>query len=216
MVATQYALPLSFPVVFDDGNFYLSDCNRDAYQWVTNWPNWPAHALVLYGAAGSGKTHLGHIWARQSKASALSLPGVTLKPDTMRGNWLVEGIDKWKDERSLFHLLNYSKENKTFLLLTSAVAPAQLPFTLPDLTSRLLALPSAGIAEPDDDALAAVMRKQFADRQLKVSDEAVAFLLPRMERSFARVGELVATLDSEALQQQRELTVPFLKKLLGY
>ncbi len=215
MAASQYAMSLPLPVVLDEDNFYVNNSNRDAYQWVTNWPNWPAHALVLYGDNGSGKTHLGHIWARQSRASVLTLPA-PLRPDTMQGNWLIEGIDTFTDERALLHLLNYSKEKKTFLLLTAHVPPAQLSFMLPDLTSRLLALPCAGIAPPDDEALAAVMRKQFTDRQLKVSDDVIAFLLPRMERSFARVGELVATLDNEALVQRKELTVPFLKKLLGY
>jgi chromosomal replication initiation ATPase DnaA len=59
------------------------------------------------------------------------------------------------------------------------------------------------------------MRKQFSDRQIKVPPEAIAYLLKRMERSFAGVRKLVSQLDEESLSEQRSLTVPFLKRILG-
>lgn len=208
---SQYAFGLSFPAVFVEENFYVCDCNREAHQWVNAWPNWPSFALVLYGDAGSGKSHLGHIWAKKSGASTSGMPDAK----THMGNALVEDIERISDERALLHLINKAKEQGDTLLLTSAMPPKQLPFTLPDLVSRLRALPTAGIAPPDEEALAAVMRKQFADRQMKVQDEVMAYLLPRMERSFAQVSALVESLDAQSLTQRKNLTIPFLKRL-GY
>ena len=209
----QYALPLSLPPVFSEDNFLLSDCNREAHRFVSAWPEWGASALLLYGPAGSGKTHLGRIWAARADAS---LHDTLPAPDALRGNALIENIDRAADQALLFHLLNYSKERGQCLLLTSRSAPSQLPFTLPDLTSRLLALPAASIHAPDDEALAAAIRKQFADRQLKVEDEVIAYILARMERSFAYAAETVETLDRAALSERRAVTVPFLKRVMGW
>lgn len=210
---SQYALPIVLPPVFSEDNFYVSNCNRSAHQWVTRWPDWPGNALFLYGPSGAGKTHLGHIWAARASAAIFdALPS----PDALQGHALIENIDRMRDERQLLHLLNYAKEQRHALLLTSLLPAAQLPFTLPDLTSRLKALPSAGIAAPDDEALIAAFRKQFADRQLKVEDDVITFLLPRMERSFATLAATVEKLDSQALAEQRNLTIPFLKRVLDY
>lgn len=210
---SQFALPLTLSPVFSKDNFYVSGCNRDAHQWIMRWPDWPAQALLLYGPSGAGKTHLGHIWAARADAARFeTLPS----PDALCGHALIENIDRLPDERKLLHLLNYAKEQRHALLLTASLPPAQLPFTLPDLTSRLKALPSAAIAAPDDEALTAVLRKQFADRQLKVGDDVIAFLLPRIERSFTALSGIVEKLDSQALAEQRNLTIPFIKRALGY
>jgi len=213
----QYAFPLTLPPVFSEDNFFVASCKREAEQWVSRWPNWPAQALIVYGPSGAGKSHLGHIWAGRAKGKIFfAREKKKLAPETMTGNWLIEDMESLADERALFHLLNLAKENKNFLLLTASVPPKELPFTLPDLTSRLLALPCVGIASPDEETIAAVLRKQFSDRQLKVEDEVIAFLLPRMERSYNGATQIVDRLDKQALAEQRNLTVPFVKRALGY
>lgn len=194
---SQYALNITLPPVFSSDNFFVSSCNEEAHRWISAWPNWPAHALLLYGPAGSGKSHLAAIWAARAK-----------------GNMLVEDIERITDARQLLHLFNFTKENKASLLFTSAVPAAQLPFTLPDLTSRLLAIPAVAIGQPDDAVLAAAMRKQFADRQMKVDDDVIAYILPRMERSLAKAKDLVELLDREALAGKKSITIPFVKSVM--
>lgn len=207
---SQFALPISFPALFSEDNFFVADCNREAHGWIMRWPNWPTHALLLYGEAGSGKSHLGHLWAARTNAAV-----TTSTAEHLQGNALIEQITALP-EKDLLHLLNRAKENGYFLLLTSRVPPKQLPFTLPDLTSRLLALPAVPIAPPDEAALSAALRKQFSDRQLKVEEDVIDFLLPRMERSFAAGRTLVEQLDRQALAEQRNITIPFVKRALGY
>ena len=98
-------------------------------------------------------------------------------------------------------------------MLTSACPANQLPFKLPDLTSRLMALPSAHIDQPDDEVLSAALRKQFTDRQMKVDDEVIAYMVPRVERSFVAIQTLVERLDNLTLQEKRKLTIPLVKQL---
>ncbi|MDG2268995.1 MAG: DNA replication protein, partial [Alphaproteobacteria bacterium] len=86
--------------------------------------------------------------------------------------------------------------------------------SLADLSSRMKALQGAGIAPPDDSLLAALLVKQFRDRQLRVSEEVVAYLVPRMERSFAAVSRIVAAIDAVALERLRPVTVPLVREVL--
>lgn len=212
---SQYALSLSLPAVFSEENFFVSGCNKEAWQWVTSWPEWPSNALLIYGPEGSGKTHLGHIWAARARAETTDADDHTFTPEGLSGHLLVEHLQDGTDEAKLFHTINFCRENNFSLLLTSMLPPKQLPFKLPDLTSRLLGMQSVAISAPDDEVLAAAMRKQFADRQLKVSDEVISYLLPRIERSYAKAAQLVGNLDHQALAEQKNLTIPFIRKMLG-
>jgi len=204
----QYTFSLPLPPLFSEDNFLVSSCNREAWQWIHSWPNWSA--LILYGPAGCGKSHLGNIWGERAKAQRISLP----PGGEVRGSWLIEDIERITDERALLHFFNSVKENGGSLLLTSACTANQLPFTLPDLTSRLMALPSAHIDQPGDDVLGATLRKQFTDRQMKVDDEVIAYMVPRVERSFAAAKGLVEQLDSLALAEHRNITIPLVKRIL--
>jgi chromosomal replication initiation ATPase DnaA len=87
--------------------------------------------------------------------------------------------------------------------------------TLPDLASRLAAMPAVAIAPPDDALLAAVLVKLFADRQLAIGADVVDYLVGRMERSFAAASAMVERLDRAALAERRAVTVPLVRKMLG-
>ena len=56
--------------------------------------------------------------------------------------------------------------------------------------------------------------KQFADRQLKVDDDVIGFLLRRMERSFAAARAMVGAIDDLALAERRNITVPLVRRVL--
>ncbi len=212
---SQYALSLSLPAIFADENFTVSPSNSVAHQRVTSWPSWPAHGMYLYGPEGSGKSHLGHIWARQAAAQILRAQALdSAQIAYMDGNWLIEDIQHIADQKALFHLHNHLKEQGQYLLLTGNVAASLLPLDLPDLTSRIRALPAANITEADDHTVAAILRKQFADRQLKVDEELIAYLLPRIDRSYNKINELISSLDQQALAGHKKLTIPFVRQIL--
>ena len=77
---------------------------------------------------------------------------------------------------------------------------------MPDLASRLRALPVVALAPPDDALLRAVIVKLFADRQLAVDESLVGYLATRIERSFAAARAAVDALDREALRLKRPVT----------
>ncbi len=205
----QLPLPLTLPELFSEDNFFVSDCNGEAYNTVLG--NWQNHALYLYGEKSSGKSHLAHIWQKRMGAAVMSSNNIDIQ--SVNGNCLVEDIENCTDEQSLFHLYNHCKEIKAKLLMTSSVLPGNLPFKLPDLTSRLRSCQLVTLYPPDDILIASVIRKQFSDRQLLVDDEVVSYVSARCERTLEGVKNLVQTLDKNALAEQRNITIPFVKKV---
>ena len=187
-----------------------------------SWPDWPARALVIWGPLASGKTHLGHVWCAKSNADHITAEDVrTVDAAGLRARNASLFLDDAEelaghpdDEEALLHLYNYVLETDGALLLASQTAPAHWPVALADLSSRMKALQGSGIAPPDDSLLAALLIKQFRDRQLRVGEEVVTYLVPRMERSFAAVSQIVAAIDTVALERLRPVTVPLVREVL--
>jgi len=207
--------PLPFPVEtrYGRADFLLSDSNCEALEWVERWPEWPARAFVLYGPPGSGKTHLAHLWRERAGAALIEGRALT-KPEELPAIVAVDNAD-WAAERALLHLYNFCLEKGGSLLLTTSAAPAALPLALADLASRLRALPVAGIGPPDDELLAAVLLKHFADRGIGVAPGLVAYLVPRIERSLAAVAGIAAELDRRALAAGRPVTIRLARAVLA-
>ena len=118
-------------------------------------------------------------------------------------------------EKGLFHLYNIFKEEQRSFLLTLKEPPVRRTFALPDLASRLRAAPSVAIREPDEDLLSAVLVKHFSDRQIRVGADALNYILPRIERSFEAVRDLVEEADKRAMAQQRKISIPLLREILS-
>ncbi len=215
-------LPLAFghvPSLAED-DFLVAPCNAEAHAWVAAPVRWPGPASILVGPAGSGKTHLAHLFARAGGGVLISAADVT--PEASRPLLesvpvlAVEDCDRpgVLDEVALFHLINQGRELGRFLLLTARTPPAAWAVRLPDLRSRLLAMPVASIGAPDDALLAALLVKLFDDRQLRIGEDVVHFLVGRMERSFAACADLVERLDRAALAGRRSVTVPLARRIL--
>jgi chromosomal replication initiation ATPase DnaA len=119
------------------------------------------------------------------------------------------------DEAALFHLLNLARGEESSVLLTTTQPVAALALRVPDLVSRLGALPVAVIAPPDDSLLRGVLVKHFSDRQIAVDEALVSYLLARMPRSLDMARQIVAAIDSAALEQKTEVTRAFAGKVLA-
>ena len=211
----QQALDLPVEPRYGRADFLVSDSNRAAFDWIERWPHWPTPALVLHGPPGSGKTHLAHLWCERSGAALIAGKGVTLEGSgALSGAIAIDNAEQ-ASERPLLHAYNLCLERGGTLLLTMGAPPAAQPIALADLRSRLRALLVAEIAPPDDELLAAVLLKQFADRQLRVAPGVVAYLVPRMERSFASAASVAAELDRRALAAGRPVTIKLARAVLS-
>jgi chromosomal replication initiation ATPase DnaA len=219
-MGSQLAFDLDPAENFSRDDFIRGAGNAAALDLLGSWPNWPARTVAIVGPEGSGKSHLAAIWAavagaRRLASRALDEPAVPAALATGALALECGAVDADLDERALFHLLNLVQEQRAFLLLTARTAPAVWPIALPDLASRLRAVPVVTLAAPDDAMLRAVLVKLFADRQVMVDEALVSYLMVRIERSFAAARSIVATLDREALRRQRPVTRALAGEILG-
>ncbi len=216
-------LPLELPqrASLSGEDFLVAPANEAAIKLVDLWPNWPSHAVCVHGPSGCGKTHLAHVFQALSGAhlvNAKSLSETAARQQVNEHPALLiddaETVVRHAGEEYLFHLLNVLVETKGSMLMLSSQPPAKWDLKLPDLASRLNALPQVGIENPDETLLSAVLLKQFYDRQLQIDADVIRFLLPRMERSFRAAHDLVAAIDRASLSEQRRITVPLVSKVL--
>ncbi len=215
---SQYAFAFEVREASGREDLVVGAANAAAVAAIDGWPHWPPPGVVLVGPPGAGKSHLGAVWRHRSGAVRYRAARLAAALDAARRGAraiLIEDVGGDTDEDRLFGLVSLMTDAGGHLLVTGRRPPAELGLRLPDLRSRLRAMPSVFLGQPDDELLGQVIRKQFGDRGVRVSDEVIHFLLRRMRRSFAAARRLVADLDAAGLARQRRLTIPFVQAWLA-
>jgi chromosomal replication initiation ATPase DnaA len=213
-------LPLDLPhrPSFAEEDFLEAPSNRQALAMLRLWPDWPQKTLLLLGPRGSGKSHLGAIWARRAGARTVAardlrldlLPQLAAAPAL-----LIEDGESAPREAEFFHLLNLAAESGAFLLVTAQKHPDFWGLATRDLLSRLRRAPCVALDGPDEALLRILLVKLFDDRQIRVDETLIDYLVLRLERSFAAAQAMVAALDREGLAQGRAITRPLAATLLA-
>ncbi|MEL6225926.1 MAG: hypothetical protein AAFR01_02780 [Pseudomonadota bacterium] len=197
-------------------DFLVTSANQAAVDLVDAWPAWPSPALIITGPPGAGKTHLATVWRTAAGGESVvfnALDETALDRFAEARAIVVENVHtgvaaspNGHAERLLFHLLNTARERGGHVLMTSRVPAGALDIALPDLRSRLRALPAAALHEPDDALLQGLLVKLFTDRQISIEPGIIAYLLKTMERSAEAARNLVAAVDHAALTDRRRVT----------
>ncbi|TCZ64347.1 P-loop NTPase family protein [Roseicella aquatilis] len=196
----QLALPLPVGATYDVADLLEDASNAEALAWLRRPAAWPGRRLAVYGPAATGKTHMLRGFAALRDWPAID--GLVLRglPEVPAGPGLVlDDADCAPEEQALLHLLNICADRGQALLLAGRAAPARWPVTLPDLRSRLRAMTAVAVQPPGDALLAALLRRHFRLRQLRVEDGVQGWLLARLPREAAAMAEAAARLDRAAL-----------------
>ncbi len=197
--------------------------------------------LWLWGASGSGKTHLlqavcaaaGEVASGETASGApdaaspaayfpLAAPR-ELPPEALAGFerarvLCVDDLDAvagdlaW--ESALFRLFNEASELGTRLIFAAASAPRRLDWRLGDWGSRAAACVVYQLRELDDDGRIEALRLRAAQRGLQLPYETSEYLLKRMPRDMHSLFAVLDRLDEASLVAQRRLTIPFIRDAL--
>lgn len=180
----QIALPLE-PAGGGVSRIVIGNANRAVVEALSRPGDWPFGTAVLFGPPRSGKSLLARWFAENAGDAVDDAP--------------------LADETELFHRWNRAQEAKTPLLLTAPLAADGPGWTvrLPDLASRLGAALRLEIGVPDEAMLADLIIAQAEARALPLGEEAIAYLVPRLERSHLAVEQLVATIDRLGLERKQ-------------
>ena len=218
-MAEQLTFDLPVKPALGREDFFVSDINAHAVATLASVDSWPMSKQLLIGEAGSGKTHLVHVWAQRTRAKILDARQLNdFDPAQIEGPCAIEDVEQIAGdtlaETTLFHVHNIMAERHLPLLITARLPARDWKLGLPDLASRMQATAAVRLPSPDEPLLGAVLLKLFADRQLLISPNLMPYLLRRMERSFAAANDLVDALDLAALRQNRAVTRPLARAVL--
>ena len=182
--------------------------------------------LLIWGAAGAGKTHLlraavAATVARGARASWIATPGELLAgdPETLAQHALlaVDAIDAASAESQarLFTLFNALKANGGQLLAASRAPPAVLPLR-EDVRTRLgwgLVYELLPLTDAEKPAALAAYARQ---RGFNLSAEVIGYLLAHGRRDMTTLVRALGALDRHSLATKRAITVPMLREWLQH
>ncbi len=216
-------------------NFYLSPAsnnNRALIQLLQN--HWQADSekfIFLWGAPGSGITHLlqaacHHAYGMQQSSQYLPLrelagfdPTSLLTGIESQALICIDSLDEvlgnrhW--EAALFDLYHRILDCGQRLIISATAAPKQLPFALPDLASRMSVAVIYQLEALDDDGKVGALQNRAKARGMGMSTEVAKFILTHAPRDTNDLFYLLQRLDEVSLEEQRKLTIPLVKKVLG-
>jgi len=194
-------------------NFYVSEANVEAYEFVINENNHTDFS-ILYGPAKSGKTHLGLIWMEKNRAILYNQNNyLSIIKDN--NNIFIDDFFNNLNEEYMFYIINHCFNNNLKILLCSDRLISNYDFKLKDLSSRLKSFYVKKINKPDDDLIVNLLIKLLYDKQIIINNpEIFSFILMRINRTYEDVHKFIEKIDKFSLEKKRELTIPLIKKLI--
>ncbi|PKP87425.1 MAG: chromosomal replication initiator DnaA [Alphaproteobacteria bacterium HGW-Alphaproteobacteria-17] len=192
----QIALPLDWSAGGEnDGPLIVGTSNADAVRYLRHVSTWPVRTAVLTGPRGSGRSLMGRLFARET------------------GGRVIDGHDSVPEEE-IFHAWNAAQVSGVPLLIVADAPPADWHMVLPDLASRLLAVPVLSIGDPDDCLARDLIEALFAQRGVALAPGVASYIVPRMERSYVMIHRIVAALDAASLEKGGGISIRLTRETL--
>ncbi|MGI1678564.1 MAG: DnaA regulatory inactivator Hda [Cellvibrionaceae bacterium] len=127
--------------------------------------------------------------------------------DTVAGNPL------W--DEALFVLFNQMRDSGKRLVFGATQNPNELPTTLPDLRSRLNWSVVFHLGELNDADKQAALQHRAKARGMEMTNDVAQYIINHAPRDMNDLFYLLNRLDELSLIEQRKLTIPFVKEVIG-
>ena len=211
-----FKFPSNKAYIKDD--FYVSSSNKEAYDFIVNWPKWIRRIVNIYGPSGSGKTHLTSIL--KNKTSILDIQSNSLNDKIFfkfktKEALIIENLNENISENLLFSIWNAALQDNKYLLITSNKPINGYKFKLPDLKSRTSSCLTIGINLPSDDLISVILMKNFSDKQIKVEKKHIDYIIKRIDRSYEKISQFILTLDKYSLKKGSPFSLKLIKEVLN-
>ena len=216
---SQLVFKFPFKTKFYEQDFYVSNNNFSAYKLIESWPAWPGKWLNVFGAPGSGKTHLSKILEKKIQLSKLiNAKNVNnnVLEDLNNINCLI--IDNYQnniDEKLFYSVLNQSKQLDNFVVVNSTLPIKEINFNLRDLKSRINSFTYIGIELPTDDLLQVIISKSFSERQINLNPKISEYIIKNVDRSYEEMFKFLKDIDELSLSTGKSININLIKKVLN-
>lgn len=208
---------------------FVSGPNHALVEALKHVPEEPGSLVFLFGAGGSGKTHLLNALCHETREHQGRAFYLALKRLPEKATASLEGLEEldlvcvddlhviagnevW--EEALFHCFNRIRENNGRLLISSRKSLSALNFNLADLASRLAWGVSLPLLPLDDQDKLKVIDIHSNALGFSLPDDVQQYLLKHHERSMTALIQTVENLHHAAQTHKRRITVPLAREVL--
>tara|TARA_B100000902_G_C27255381_1_gene887574 strand:- start:639 stop:1295 length:657 start_codon:yes stop_codon:yes gene_type:complete len=214
----QLIFKFPFSKKYYEQDFFVSSNNFSAYKLVESWPTWPGKWLNIFGAKGSGKTHLAKILEKKiNKIKLVDAKYINNEIINDLNNidcLIIDGFENNIDEKLFYSILHQSKQIENYVLVNSIQSVKDFNFKLQDLKSRVDSFLHIGIQLPTDDLLKVIISKALSDKQISINPKLSDFIINNVERSYEKMFKFLKDLDDLSLSTGKSININLIKKAL--
>jgi len=200
-------------------DFFVSSNNFSAYKLIEEWPLWPGKWLNIFGAKGSGKTHLSKILEKKIKKikliNAININSRIIQDLHKFDCLIIDNFENNIEDKLFYSILNQSKQHDNYILINSVTALKRIKFNLDDLQSRINSFIYIGIELPTDDLLRVIISKTLSDKQININPKISDFIINNVERSYDKMFKFLKDLDELSLSTGKSININLIKKVLN-
>jgi chromosomal replication initiation ATPase DnaA len=214
----QLTFKFPFKTNYFAEDFYVSANNFEAYKLIETWPKWSSKFINIFGPTGCGKTHLANIFNKKIdsfliKAKNLnndSLPLIKLKECL-----IIDEYEKNIEEKLFYSILNQCLLSSQYIIINSLKPIQSFEAELNDLKSRFSSFVNVCIDLPTDELIKVIITKNFSDKQVKVDNKILEYIVKNIDRSYEDIFDLIDKLDNFSLSTGKSININLIKKALN-
>ena len=214
---SQLIFKFPFKTSYFERDFFVSSNNFEAYKLIESWPKWPDKKLNIFGPSGCGKTHLINILSKKLKLLSVDADKFDENLSNIIENYDCVVIDNYLgniDEKLFYSFIDQIIQMNKSIIINSSMNLKSLRFNLKDLKSRLYSFLEIKIGLPTDDLIRVIILKTFSDKQVRLSNKNLEFVIKNIDRSYDKISKFVKDVDSLSLSTGKSININLIKKVL--
>ena len=214
----QLIFKFPFKTNYIKQDFFVSSSNFEAYKLIESWPNWPDKSINVHGPSGCGKTHLSKILATQMETIFINSKNFNeeiIVKNKLFKCLIIDNFNNNINEKLLYSMLNHLKQIDKYVLINSLKPINHYEIKLKDLKSRLEGFIKIGINLPTDELLKVVILKIFSEKQIKISEKNVEYIIKNIERTYDKILKFTKEIDNLSLSTGKVININLIKKVLN-
>ena len=232
----QLLLPIGFAGEFSFENFVEGEDSESGRKLQEAVLTHKQSFTYIVGGEDSGKSHLCIALLNDALAKGMNAYSMSCAEllSSMSGEafrdyseylfsyelLIIDGLEEIAGEASyelsLFSLFNHFKEHGQQLVISARDMPNNIGIQLPDLKSRLGSGLTVKVSALSDHAKLNALSQRAEERGIALSEDVINFIILRSSRNMGALLQVLDRIDHASLVEKRSLTVPFVKKILGW
>ena len=187
--------------------------------------NQKSSELYIYGASGSGKTHV--LQGAVLKSLADDKNALYIDCSDSLPEHLVDFIDQislisfdnvhlisMENEEIFFDLFNRARQSEVNILVSGDSLPVELR-VMKDIKTRLSLTAVFKLEELNDELTVMVIDSQMIERNLKIDSKVYKYLFKNVSRDLKKLLSTLDDLDQASLQSKKPISIPFVREFLN-